>query len=94
LRAFQVHLTETGVRPPTINAAVAALRFFKVMLDQPETSGISRSSTKPRKLPRVLSPEEVLGLRRLADLLCCSSRQTRPSSHHSPAPLTRSYAAV
>jgi hypothetical protein len=28
LRAFQVHLTETGVRPPTINATVTALRFF------------------------------------------------------------------
>ena len=28
LRAFQLHLTETGVRPPTINATVTALRFF------------------------------------------------------------------
>jgi hypothetical protein len=28
LRAFQVQLTETGVRPPTLNTAVTALRFF------------------------------------------------------------------
>src|SRR5258708_4877522 len=28
LRAFQLHLTETGVQPPTINATVTALRFF------------------------------------------------------------------
>ena len=28
LRAFQLHMTETGVRPPTFNSSVAALRFF------------------------------------------------------------------
>jgi len=28
LRAFQLHLTETGTNPPTINATVTALRFF------------------------------------------------------------------
>jgi hypothetical protein len=28
LRAFQLHLTATGVRPPTINAIVTVLRFF------------------------------------------------------------------
>src|SRR3954452_12835862 len=28
LRIYQLHLTEGGVRPPTINAAVSALRFF------------------------------------------------------------------
>src|SRR6202795_489229 len=39
LRAFQLHLTETGVQPPTINATVTALRFFfKVTLDRPETT--------------------------------------------------------
>ena len=39
LRSFQLHLTGTGVRPPTINATVTALRFFfKVTLDRPETT--------------------------------------------------------
>ena len=38
LRAFQLHLTATGVQPPTINATVTVLRFFfKVTLDRPET---------------------------------------------------------
>ncbi len=63
LRAFQVHLTETGVRPPTINATVTALRFFfKATLDRPETTRHLVFVYEPRKLPRVLSPDEVLRL--------------------------------
>ena len=61
LRAFQLHLTETGLHPPSINATVAALRFFfKVTLDRPETTRRLVFVYEPRKLPRVLSPEEVL----------------------------------
>jgi integrase/recombinase XerD len=63
LRAFQLHLTETGVQPPTINATVTVLRFFfKVTLDRPETTRHLVFVYEPRKLPRVLSPEEVLRL--------------------------------
>src|SRR6202161_44994 len=63
LRAFQLHLTETGVQPPTINATVTALRFFfKVTLGRPETTRYVVFVYEPRKLPRVLSPEEVLRL--------------------------------
>src|SRR5260370_2352727 len=63
LRAFQLDLTETGVHPPTINATVTALRFFfKVTLDRPETTRRLVFVYEPRKLPRVLSPEEVLRL--------------------------------
>jgi site-specific recombinase XerD len=63
LRAFQVRLTETGVRPPTINATVTGLRFFfKVTLDRPETTRHLVFVYEPRKLPRVLSPDEVLRL--------------------------------
>src|SRR5438477_12684050 len=37
LRRFQPHQTETGVGPPSINGAVAALRFFfAVTLDRPD----------------------------------------------------------
>ncbi len=37
LRRFQLHQTQTGVRPPSINAAVAALRFsFTITLDRPD----------------------------------------------------------
>lgn len=63
LRAFQLKLTEDGVQPPTINATVTALRFFfKVTLDRPETTRHLVFVYEPRKLPRVLSPEEVLRL--------------------------------
>ena len=60
LRAFQLHLTATGVQPPTINGTVTVLRFFfKVTLDRPETTRHLVFVYEPRKLPRVLSPEEV-----------------------------------
>jgi site-specific recombinase XerD len=60
LRAFQLQLTETGVQPPTVNATVTALRFFfKVTLDRPEMTRRLVFVYEPRKLPRVLSPEEV-----------------------------------
>jgi integrase/recombinase XerD len=63
LRAFQLHLTTTGVQPPTINATVTVLRFFfRVTLDRPETTRHLVFVYEPRKLPRVLSPEEVLRL--------------------------------
>ena len=63
LRAFQVHLTEAGANPPTINATVTALRFFfKVTLDRPETTRHLVFVFEPRKLPRVLPPEDVLRL--------------------------------
>src|SRR5882762_7770551 len=63
LRAFQLHLTEIGVQPPTINTTVTVLRFFfKVTLDRPEITRHLVFVYEPRKLPRVLSPEEVLRL--------------------------------
>jgi site-specific recombinase XerD len=63
LRAFQLHMTETGVRPPTINATVTALRFFfKVTFDKPETTRHLVFVYEPRKLPRILPPEDVLRL--------------------------------
>jgi len=63
LRAFQLHLIASGVQPPTINTTVTVLRFFfKVTLDRPETTRHLVFVYEPRKLPRVLSPEEVLHL--------------------------------
>jgi site-specific recombinase XerC len=60
LRLFQVHQTETGVRPPTINGSVAALRFFfTVTLDRSEMTRHLTFVREPRKVPVVLSPEEV-----------------------------------
>ena len=40
LRRYQLHLTGTGVRPPTINGTVTALRFFfTVTLDRANRPG-------------------------------------------------------
>jgi site-specific recombinase XerD len=63
LRAFQVHLTDIGTNPPTINATVTALRFFfKVTVDKPETTRHLVFVYEPRKLPRVLPPDDVARL--------------------------------
>ena len=63
LRAFQIHLKEMGTQPPTLNATVTALRFFfKVTADRPETTRHLAVVYEPRKLPRVLAPEDVLKL--------------------------------
>ena len=61
LRRFQLHQTQTGVRPPSINGSVAALRFFfTVTLDRPEMARHLTFVREPRKMPAVLSPEEVM----------------------------------
>ena len=53
LRRFQLHQTQTGVRPPTINGAVVALRFFFT---------VTVGHREPRKIPVVLSEEEIARL--------------------------------
>ena len=51
---------ESGVQPPTINCSVSALRFFfTVTLDRPDLSRRLVLARFPRKLPAVLSVEEV-----------------------------------
>ena len=63
LRRFQLHQTRAGVRPPSINGSVAALRFFfTVTLDCPEMARHLTFVREPRKIPAVLSPEEVARL--------------------------------
>lgn len=60
LRRYQLHLTRTGVRPPTINGTVTALRFFfTVTLDRADTVKPLTFVAEPRKIPVVLDPEEV-----------------------------------
>src|SRR5450755_5156234 len=63
LRRFQLHQTQTGVRPPSMNGSVASLRFFStVTLDRPEMARYLTFVREPRKIPIVLSPEEVARL--------------------------------
>lgn len=63
LRRFQLHQRQTGVRPPTINGSVAALRFFfGITLDRPEMGRHLTFVREPRKIPVILSPEEIARL--------------------------------
>src|SRR6202051_5080587 len=59
LRRFQLHQTQTGVRAPTVNGSVAALRFFfTVTLDRPEMARHLTFVREARKITVVFSPEE------------------------------------
>ena len=63
VRRYQLHLAASGVGVPTINQTVSTLRFFfKVTLGRPEIVEHTHSVHEPRKLPVVLSPEEVARL--------------------------------
>ena len=60
LRRFQLHLAQQQIGAPTINAAIAALRFFfTVTLERPDLVRLLRTVNEPRKAPVVLSQEEV-----------------------------------
>lgn len=60
LRTFQRHLAATGVTPGVQNMTVSALRFFfRFTVDKPETTRHLVYTHEPRKLPRVLSSEEI-----------------------------------
>ena len=60
LRRYQLHLSESGVSRTSLNAAITALRFFcEVTLGRGELMAKVSHVRVPRKLPVVLSPEEV-----------------------------------
>jgi integrase/recombinase XerD len=63
VRRYQLHLTVSGVGVPTVNQTVSTLRFFfKVTLGRPDLVERTTFVREPRKLPVVLSPEEVVRL--------------------------------
>ena len=63
VRRYQLHLASSGVGVPTINQTVSTLRFFfKVTLKRNEIVEHTHVIHEPRKLPVVLSPEEVARL--------------------------------
>ena len=63
VRRYQLHLTASGVGVPTVNQTVSTLRFFfKVTLGRPDLVERTAFVREPRKLPVVLSPEEVARL--------------------------------
>ena len=60
LRAYQLHMTDTGVSPTTYNARIMALRFlFGKTCGREEMKKYMQFRTQPRKLPTVLSIEDV-----------------------------------
>ena len=63
LRLFQLHLAETGVSSITINTTLTGLKFFYThTLDQPELLKRIQRVYQPRKIPEVLSVQEVARL--------------------------------
>ncbi len=61
VRAFQVHLASTGISWASLNQIVCALRFFYgVTLDQGSIPERIAYACEPRKLPAVLSGDEVI----------------------------------
>ena len=60
LRRFQLHLASTGVSNTSINATITGLRFFfEVTLDDHQALCKMSTVREPRKLPVVLSTDEV-----------------------------------
>jgi integrase/recombinase XerD len=63
LRRFQLHMAQQQISPGSINAAIAALRFFFTeTLERPDLVRHLRIVNEPRKAPVVLSQEEVARL--------------------------------
>ncbi len=65
LRRYQLHMRSIGASATSMNAAVSALRFFfTVTLGRGDAHAGMTTVREPRRLPVILSPEEV---RRLLD---------------------------
>ena len=65
LRRYQLHMRSNGASATSMNAAVSALRFFfTTTLGRGDANAGMTTVREPRRLPVILSPEEV---RRLLD---------------------------
>jgi site-specific recombinase XerD len=63
IRQYQLHLTQCGLAPASINGAMVALRFFfRVTLKRPEAIDYIPIVRQPQRLPVVLTPAEVASL--------------------------------
>jgi len=70
LRRYQLHLVEQGVSSTSINANITGLKlFFESTLDRPEVMRKMRHIYEPRRLPEILSIEEVTRLLQAAGSL-------------------------
>jgi site-specific recombinase XerD len=63
VRRYQLHLASSGIGVPTLNQTISTLRFFfRVTLKRHDIVEHTHFIHEPRKLPVVLSPEEVARL--------------------------------
>jgi len=63
VRRYQLHLAASGIGVPTLNQTISTLRFFfRVTLKRHDIVEHAHFIREPRKLPVVLSPEEVARL--------------------------------
>ncbi len=70
LRAYQLYLVKQRISSSTINAAISGLKFlFDTTVDRPDLFRKLRYIHEPRKIPEILSVEEVTRLIQCADNL-------------------------
>ena len=70
LRCYQLHLVDLGISSISLNATITGLKFlFATTLDHPEVLAKMHPVHEPRKLPVVLSRDEVARLLVAADNL-------------------------
>jgi len=63
LRRFQFQQTQDGAQPPKMNTQASALRFFfTITLGRADLAHQLARTHYPKKLPRVLSPDDVASL--------------------------------
>jgi site-specific recombinase XerD len=63
VRAYQLHLVQSGLAVGAVNRAVTALRFFyKVTMGRRDAPDMIPLARRPEKLRAVLTPEEVARL--------------------------------
>jgi integrase/recombinase XerD len=63
LRQFQLHQVEHGAQPSKLNSQASGLRFFfTITLGRADLTHQLARAHYPRKLPRILSPDEVARL--------------------------------
>jgi len=63
LRRYQLHLVDHGISPISLNVTITGLKFFfESTLDRPELMRHMHPVHVPRKIPIILSPDEVARL--------------------------------
>jgi integrase/recombinase XerD len=63
VRRYQLHLTQSGLAPASVNGAMVALRFFfRVTLQRADAVDYIPIVREPQRLPVVLTPAEVASL--------------------------------